>query len=204
MKKAIYTIGLATLLASASQASQEQLASSIKAARDEATQTTKQLATTMTDLNALTKQQEGDLRPAYETFAADITNTEAAAVLTQKRVEFMQGEGQGYFDDWQTNITGIANQSVQKQAQKRLDAAKNNYTEVIDSLKEASDKFKPFLSDLNDIQKVLATDITAGGVKSVKSSVSDANWYYKSVNKAINKALEGMGNMEKSLSSTAD
>jgi len=164
----------------------------------------KQLATTLTDLNALTKQEEGDLRPAYETFAADIPKTQAAADLTLKRVAFMEGEGQSYFDGWQTNIAGIANPSLQKQAQKRLDAAKKNYANVIEAMKDASEKFKPFLSDLGDVQKVLSNDVTSGGVKSVRSTVSDANWQNKNVTKAINNALEEMRKMEKALSSTAD
>ena len=67
-KQILLTIGLAVLLASATQASQEQLASSIKDARAETSRTSEQLKATLSALNALTKQTKGDLRPAYDTF----------------------------------------------------------------------------------------------------------------------------------------
>jgi lipid II:glycine glycyltransferase (peptidoglycan interpeptide bridge formation enzyme) len=203
-KQTVLTLGFATLLVCASQASQQQLAASIKEAREEAAQTRNQLVATLNTLTELTKQKKGDLRPAYNAFTADVPKTEAAAASTQKRVAFMEGDGAKYFDDWQTTVAGINNESLRKKAQKRLDAAKKSYAKVNAALKEATEKFKPFLSDLSDIQKALANDVTADGVKSLKSTVSDANWRYKFVNRSINDALEEMQKMEKSLSTAAE
>jgi len=80
---------------------------------------------------------------------------------------------------------------------------KASYDKVEESLKTAGEKFKPFLSDLGDIQKALATDVTAGGVKAIKSTVSSANWNQQFVDKAVKSALKEMGKMEKALSSEA-
>ena len=54
-KQILLTIGLATLLASAAQASQEQLALSIKEAHVETTRTSAQLKATLDSITALTK-----------------------------------------------------------------------------------------------------------------------------------------------------
>ena len=125
MKKQIcITIGLATLLASATQASQEQLASSIRDAHAEATRTDAQLKGTLSALNALTKQTKGDLRPAYNTYCSEVTKTEAAAKATRTRVQWMAGDGRKYFQDWQNTVNGIANESLRKKSQKRLDAVR--------------------------------------------------------------------------------
>ena len=115
----------------------------------------------------------------------------------------MGSDGRKYFQDWQTTVKGIANESLQKKAQKRLDAVQKSYDKVEASLKVAGEKFKPFLSDLGDIQKALATDVTAGGVKAIKGTVSSANWNHQFVDRAINSALKEMGKMEKALSSEA-
>jgi len=196
-------IGLATLLASATQASQEQLAKSIKDAHLETTRTSNQLKATLEAINALTKQTKGDLRPAYNNYCAEVVKTGSAAELTRTRVQWMGGDGRKYFQDWQATVNGIANESLRKKAQKRLNSVKTNYDKVETSLQEAGDKFKPFLSDLADIQKSLASDITAGGVKAIKSTVKSANWNHQFVNSSINKALEGMDKMEKALSAEA-
>jgi hypothetical protein len=204
MKKMnLLVIGLTTLLASAAQASQEQLATSIKEARAEATRTSEQLKATMSALNALTKQAKGDLRPAYNAFAAEVPKTEAAAAWTRTRIQWMAGDGRQYFKNWQKTVDGIANESLRKKAQKRLDAVQVDYNKVEASLKLAGDKFKPFLSDLTDIQKTLATDVTPGGVKAVRSTVSSANWNHQFVNRSVNAALKDMEKMEKALSSEA-
>jgi septal ring factor EnvC (AmiA/AmiB activator) len=199
----LFTIGLVTLLASASQASQEQLAASIKEARAEAGRTSDQLKATLAALTALSKQSKGDLRPAYDAFAAEIPKTEAAANWTRVRVQWMAGDGLQYFKNWQTTVDGIANESLRKKAQKRLDAVRKSYDKVEASLKQAGEKFKPFLSDLADIQKTLAADVTPGGVKAVRGTVSSANWNHQFVNRAIHDALGEMDKMAKSLSSEA-
>jgi septal ring factor EnvC (AmiA/AmiB activator) len=115
----------------------------------------------------------------------------------------MASDGRKYFKDWQTTINGIANDSLRKKSQKRLDSVQGSYNKVEASLVEAGEKFRPLLSDLADIQKALATDVTAGGVKAMKSTVKSANWNNEYVDKAIRSALKEMDKMEKALSSEA-
>ena len=202
-KPTIYIIGLATLLATGTQASQEQLARSIRDAHVETARTSEQLKATLSAITALTKQKSGDLRPAYNTYCAEVTKTEAAATLTGVRVQWMGSDGRQYFQNWQTTINAIANESLRKKSQKRLDGVQASYNKVEASLKTAGEKFKPFLSDLVDIQKALAADVTPGGVKAISSTVRSANWNHQFVDKAIQSALKEMDKMQKALSSEA-
>ena len=201
-KKTLLMIGLAALLASTTQA-QEQLARSIKDAHQETTRTAEQLKATLGALNALTKQTKGDLRPAYNAYCSEVAKTGSAADWTKTRVQWMASDGRKYFQDWQKTIDGIANESLRKKSQKRFDAVKVSYDKVETSLQLANEKFRPFLSDLADIQKALASDVTPGGVKAIKSTVSSANWNHQYVDRAIKSALKEMDKMEKSLSSEA-
>jgi hypothetical protein len=202
-KQILFVFGLTALLALPGQASQQQLATSIREAHLETTRTDAQLNATLSALNALTAQKKGDLRPAYNTFCSEVSKTEAAAGWTATRIQWMAGDGRQYFQSWQGTISGIANKSLQKKAQKRLDAVKLSYDKVEASLKQAGERFKPFLSDLADIQKTLATDVTAGGVKAIKSTVRSANWNEQYVDKAVKAALKDMDKMQKALSSEA-
>lgn len=201
--KTLLTIGLAALLTAAPQASQEQLAQSIRDAHSETTRTDAQLKATLDAITALTRQTEGDLRPAYNAYCKQVSQTQAAAEWTKTRVLWMGGDGRKYFQDWQSTVNGINNESLRKKAQKRLDAVQVSYDKVETSLKLAGEKFKPFLSDLADIQKALASDVTPGGVKAIKSTVSSANWNRQFVDKAVKSALKEMDKMERALSSEA-
>jgi len=202
-KQTLFMIGLATLLAAATQASQEQLARSIGDTRLETSRTDAQLKATLEAINALTKQTKGDLRPAYNTYCSEVAKTEAAAGWTKTRIQWMAMDGRKYFEDWQSTVNSIANESLRKKSQKRLNAVKVSYDKVEASLKVAGDKFKPFLSDLADIQKALSTDVTAGGVKAIKSTVRSANWNHQYVDNAIKSALKELDKMGKALSPEA-
>jgi hypothetical protein len=195
-------LSLATLLAGAN-ASQEQLATSMNETRLEAGQTRDQLASTLAALTTLTKQEKGDLRPAYAAFTAEAAKTEKAATATRTRVAWMQGDGLKYFEDWQTTISSINNETLKKKSQKRLDAVKKSYGKVTEQFKAAAEKFQPLLADLSDIQKVLSTDLSASGVKGLRGTVNDANSHFKWINRSLNSALEDMKDMEKSLSPEA-
>jgi len=201
--KTLVIFGVAALLASVTQASQEQLGRSIRDTHVETSRTDAQLKATLEAINALTVQKEGDLRPAYSNYCSQVSRTGDAARWTALRAQWMAGDGRKYFQDWQSTINGIANQSLRKKSQKRLDTVKANYDKVEASLAEASNRFKPFLSDLADIEKALAADITAGGVKAIKGTVKSANWNHQYVDKAIKAALKEMGKMEMALSSGA-
>src|SRR5215203_5863350 len=187
----LLTMTLAALLPAA-HASQEQLAKSIRDTHVETITTSEQLRSTLGALNALTKQTKGDLHPAYNAFRAQTAKTQTAAVETRKRVAWMNGDGRKYFFGWQETVNGIANESLRKKAQKRLDSVKESYGKVEEKLKVASEKFSPFLSDLTDIEKALATDVTAGGVKAVRSTAKSANWNYQFVNDSITSARKEM------------
>lgn len=200
-KKTLILLAILSVTAWAANASQQQLAKSIQEARIETGRTAEQLKATVSALNALTKQTKGDLRPSYDAYCTEVTRTESVAASTRNRIQWMAGDGRQYFRDWQQTINGIANESLRKKAQKRFDSVQADYDKVEVSLKEAGDKFKPFLSDLNDIKSTLASDVTPSGVKAVRGTVRSANWDHKFVTRSVDTALKGMGEMEKSLSS---
>jgi hypothetical protein len=113
----------------------------------------------------------------------------------------MQAASTNYFGAWKTQIGEINNPSLQKKALKRMESVQKKYNEVIKSFQEASEQFKPFLSDLDDVQKMLTNDITPGGVKAVRGVADSANWNMKKVRSSIADAIEDLGDMAKSLSS---
>lgn len=196
-------LGLLAVLGGTTQASQEALASSMKEARLEATRASEQLKAALDALNGLTKQTQGDLRPAYQTFATQIPKVEAAATWTRARVQWMQGDGRRYFGDWQKTVDGLGNESLRKKAQKRLDAVQKSYDKVLTTFQASGEQFRGFLSDLGDIKKTLALDVTPGGVKAVRSTVSHANWNYQGVNRSMQSALKELLKMEQALSPEA-
>ncbi len=194
---------LALLTAGVARAGQQELAAAIGETRSEVMQTRDQLQATVDAIDALTKQKSGDMRPAYDKFVAARAKTQTAGDITRNRADKMSNEAGTHFSTWQKEIDGIANASVKKKAQRRLESVQRSYNKVLAQMKEAGSRFRPLLSDLTDIEKALANDLTPGGVKSVRSSVSDARWNLKSARSATSDALTELASMEKSLGTTA-
>jgi ABC-type transporter Mla subunit MlaD len=185
----------------ASPSPQVQLADSVAMIRTETVATRDQLQSAVDALNALTKQEKGDLQPTYNAYVEQVKKTHDVAETTATRFASMQTASKQYFDVWQQQISGINSESLRRQAQKRMDSVVKNYNDVIASLSDATEKFKPFLSNLDDVQKMLAIDITPGGVKAIRGTVSDANWSMKKVRSSLSSAIDDLSDMAQSLSS---
>ncbi|HUK81752.1 MAG TPA: DUF2959 family protein [Verrucomicrobiae bacterium] len=186
----------------AAPSAQENLAKSVEEIRTETLATRGQLQTSIGALTALTNQKEGDLKPAYDAFVAEVGKTHAVAAQTAKRAADMQTASKDYFGAWQQEIAGINNESLRRTAQKRLDSARRNYDKAIASLQEAANRFKPLLTELDDVQKMLAMDVTAAGVKSVRGVANDARRDGDRVRATITDALSNLQDLGVALSTT--
>lgn len=187
----------------AASAGQEQLAASIGETRTEVVATRDQLQATVNALDALVKQKEGDLKPAYDEFVAQVTRTQASAALTKSRSAKMQTDAKTHFGSWQKEIDSIVNERLRNKAQKRLDKVQKSYSKAISQLENASISFEPYLSDLADIKKILSNDLTRGGIKAIRGTVSKAKFDLQNVRNHIFDAVKELESMEKSLSSAA-
>lgn len=196
-------LGLGLLTALAASASQEQLAASIRATRDEVTATRDQLQATVTALETLVSQKEGSMKPAYDAFVREVERTQEKAALTTSRSAKMQSEAKAHFGAWQKEIDGISSASLRKKGQKRLDSVQKGYGKASGSLGRAATSFEPYLSDLADIRKILANDLTPGGVRSIRRTVSQAKFDLGSIRSHINATIEELDKMAKSLTSSA-
>jgi hypothetical protein len=194
---------LSMLTAVAATAGQTELARAIGDTKSEVIQTRNELQNTVDAIDALSKQKGGDMRPTYDTFVSQIGKTETAAAWTRNRLGRMLSEADNHFGTWQRDIDSISNSDLKKKAQKRLTSVKKSYNNVIKDMQEAAPRFQALLSDLSDIQKTLSNDLTQGGVKASRRSISDAQWNLKSARRSINDAIEELGRMEKSLDTTA-
>lgn len=199
------SLTLALVLGSALSASagQEQLAAAINDTRNEVIATRDQLQVTVDALDALVKQQTGALKPAYDAFVAEVAKTQASASLTTARGNRMQADAATHFNAWQREVDGVTNPKLRKQALKRLTDVQKSYDRATGQLQSAAAAFTPYLSDLADITKVLANDLTPGGVKAIRGTVSKAKFDLGKVRSHIFDAIKELGRMRNSLTSTA-
>ena len=186
------------------EAGQEKLAADLAKTSQEVGRTRDQLQSTIDVLTKLVGQKSGDLKPAFEAYRAEVVKTKKVAEATTATAVEMQKQSDAYFGEWQKEISGVSNASLRKKGQKRMDAVKKNYTEAAKSLETAAGKFAPFLSDLADIDKILTNDLTAGGIKAIKSTVSSAKFNMTNVRRSIQTAMTSLNEMSAQLNRAAE
>ena len=80
----------------------------------------------------------------------------------------MGEKGKAYFQTWEDQINAISNADIREQAAKRYNKRMKSYNKITKALREARDELKPFMSDLNDIKKLLDSELSRGSVDSAK------------------------------------
>jgi septal ring factor EnvC (AmiA/AmiB activator) len=143
-----------------------------------------QVALTLEELNRL--QVEGiELRPQFEKFTAELAKMEEQAKVARERAASMSEKGQAFFKAWEDQIKTIANEDIREQAQKRYDKRVKSYNKIAHAMVEARDDLNPFLSDLNDIKKLLDSELSAGSVKAAKKTIKEANFHGSDVTDSL-------------------
>lgn len=182
-------------------AGQKELAASIAETRTELASSSEQLKGAKAALNNLQDPADGDLKKAYDTFVEEVKKVETASTWAKMRAEMMQTTATGHFDSWQADIDSLNNAELRKASQNRLTKVQKAYDEAVAEMKKAAALFKPYISDLSDISKVLLNDLTPKGVSSINSVIRQAKGNLQALTSAIDEAMEEMTSVEKTLSS---
>ncbi len=115
-----------------------------------------------------------DLRPQFEKYKAELAKLEAQAAVARDRANTMKEKGAAFFADWEDQVKSIQNEDIRKEAAERLAKRKKSYDKIIAAMQDARDQFVPFLSDLNDIKKLLDGELTTKSVSTTKNLVRKA------------------------------
>lgn len=154
----------------------QQTKARIDAARAEVAKIRNQIGLTLEELNRLEKPSV-ELRPQLEKYGSELAKMEEQAKLARERALSMGEKGKAYFQAWEDQINTIANEGIRKQARERYNKRVKSYNKIVKAMTEARDAMNPFMSDLNDIKKLLDSELSRESVKSAKDTVKSANWH---------------------------
>lgn len=130
---------------------------------------------TLASLDDLVNKPQSDLRPQFKQFTAHLKDVESAAKEVGAARRSMGEKSKEFFAEWDAQLAKINNEDIKARSQAR----KNEVSQRLDAIKrsysEAETAFRPFMSNLQDIQKYLSVDLTAGGLAAIKDTVAKAN-----------------------------
>jgi septal ring factor EnvC (AmiA/AmiB activator) len=129
---------------------------------------------TLAALNDLVEKPQSDLRPQFKTFSSQLADMESDAQNIADARRSMAADGKSFFAKWDEQLATIQNEDIKARSQSRKEEVAQKLQAVKLSYTQAAMSFKPFLTDLQDVQKSLSVDLTAGGVAAMKDTAAKA------------------------------
>ncbi len=134
-----------------------------------------QIDAVLFSLSSLINNPEADLKPQFNKFDSAVSKLESLAEDVSERTGTMRTQGAAYFRTWDEELAKIQNEDIRTRSADRKAAVAVQFEKVRLSYIQTKADFAPFMSDLKDIRTALATDLTRGGLASVKDSATKAN-----------------------------
>jgi septal ring factor EnvC (AmiA/AmiB activator) len=165
----------------------QQTKAKLDATRAEVAKIRNQVGLTLEELNRL-KKDNVELRAQLQKYGKELANMEDQARVARDRVVSMEDKGMAYFQAWEDEIKSISNAEIRDQAQKRYNKRVKSYNKIVKAMTEARDTLKPFMSDLNDVKKLLDSELSRESVKSASNLIKQANWHGEDVVESLKDA----------------
>jgi archaellum component FlaC len=147
-------------------------ANALQASADAVSQSSLRVNDVLAALNNLTFKSAGDLRDQYDSFVKASKNLDDANDTLEQKVINMRNAAASFTENWSNQVTMIQSPDLRQRSTARMDEVSSKLKDVDASYEGVKNSFKPFTSDLKDIQTYLGTDLTAGGLNTIKDIVS--------------------------------
>jgi len=194
---------LITGCASSGYQKSDQAAANIQKAATQIDALPAQIDKTLAALNGIVDKPQPNLVPQFKTFSSELENLKSQAQDIQDLRRKMGESGQAFLTDWDQQLAQIKNEDIKSRSQSRMDEVKKQLNDVKAHYEEAANAFKPFMSELKDIQKYLSIDLTTAGIDSLKKTVASVNKKAAPLKESIAKVGADFKDLGISLSSNA-
>jgi hypothetical protein len=108
---------------------------------------------------------------AYEAFRTALTDFQKLADKTIKESDTVRERGRELFAEWSAETESINDPQIRTVAEQRRATLQESYNSMLTPLITARSELNKARSDLADIQKALALDLTPAGIDATKESI---------------------------------
>ena len=140
---------------------------------------------TLASLDDLVNKPAPDLKPQFARYSAALDRLVAASKHAEKSADFAHKKSADYFENWDKQSADIKYEAVRDQSVSRKTQVSNEFNTVDQRYRENQAVIEPLISYLQDIRTALSTDLTMGGIQSVKGLAENAEQNARKVQTAL-------------------
>lgn len=153
-------------------------------------------------LGDLVESPKSNIQPQFVKFDAELTKLTSLATHMNEQSASIQTEGKDYFKSWDEDLTRINNEDIRSRSTERKHIMAASFEKVRINYEKAKGDLARFLSDLKDIRTALASDLTAGGLESVKETTEDSEYQAQQLQKVLKRMENDFQDLSASMSTT--
>lgn len=143
----------------------------LQSAAEATTQTSTSVLGVLGALNNLTFKSEGDLRQQYDAFVSATVKLDKSVETLGSKATAMRDAAAAYSQNWSNQLATIQSADLRQRSTDRMNEVTTQLKDMDASYLGVKDSLRPFMGDLKDIQTYLGTDLTAGGLATIKDVV---------------------------------
>ncbi len=172
----------------------------VEKARDTQEETKEQFKSALAQFTAVTNFKGGDLETTYNLLNDEYEASLEKAEEVSGRIADIEDVSEALFAEWSDEITQYSSANLKRSSQKKLNATRAHYKQLITSMKNAEAKIEPILTVFNDQVMFLKHNLNARAIASLKGELgsikSDVSALIVSMEKSINEANAFISTME--------
>ena len=161
-----------------------------------------QIDDSLAALNDLVSNPQPDLTIQFNAYALAVDNLDATAKDVAAKNQAMQAQGAAYFEGWDNEIATMQNEDIRSRSEVRRNEVAKRFAAISQQYADARTAFQPFMSDLHDVQKSLSTDLTSGGLASIKDTAAKSTRDAVPLKETLTRLSEQFKDLSKAMSPT--
>lgn len=154
-----------------------------------------QVNETTAAMNALASGGGADMKSNYARFSQALAETQRQREMARRRGADMREQADAYIAAWEREMAGVDNPELRAGAEARRQKVRANFESIRTAAQATRDAYEPYIKDLQDIEKVLAMDLTPQGVQTVRPAMDKANADARVVNERLDALIAQLDNV---------
>ena len=179
-----------------------QTAASIQNVEQEAYVGKQQINATITSLDDMFNNRQGDLKEQFKTYSKSLDNLQSQANRVKKRVDTMASQKAAYLQQWDAQMATIESEAVRQTTEQRRKSVEQMFANVQKEMEEAGKVFDPFMKNLNDIRTAMNMDLNRNGLDAMRPIAEQAKADAKVINARLDAVLSELGKAVQALSAS--
>jgi hypothetical protein len=161
------------------------------------------LDSTLAALGGMVSQPGEDLRPRFAHFSNSLDDLIKCADRVEKAGQRLEQRSVAYLAAWENELSTMTYEVIRSQSDARKMYVARQMSDLQQRYDETSEVVRPLIAYLEDIRKALRSDLTLGGVESIRTIAGKADDNVRKVQVALARLADELAQSSIQISSAA-